>query len=480
MGNFVERNWKIDYLKGIGIFFVLMGHIIPNGGITYSFIFNFYMELFFAIAGFLSFYSQQTDFKSYCFKKIKSLIIPYYILCCFSFFFFTVMIIPHLNYINWHKVFGIMIFDSNALQHFNLPLWFLPHLFYVYLLLYWVKKLSTVGQAIIVLLCMLIVIPYQRLVAPWAYTIGALPVSVTFAILGYNIAKYQSVIQKYMFAEKYRILWGWVLLLIGFVLSNFYRGQTMQINHHIVILIAIIILCGLTMIIQNRNNAIEYVGRKSLYIFGIHSLFIPYILRLFEFCFPTINYAEGACEFFISLLLLLLCCLVIWPYDKIKQKREIGIIIIVLGILSIVAAPKCDITQKLAFSRNLPLLVKGFSGAEKWGCWTNGNEAEMKFSWKDKKNLKVTFKLHPFLPKIVEEQNVDVFVNGKKITHWHFEHNEPSPNTTLILLQKDFNTKDYVITFNIQNPQSPSELGLSGDTRKLGLGFETMSIKEIE
>lgn len=480
MGNSIERNWKIDYLKGIGIFFVLMGHIIPTEGVTYAFIFNFHMELFFAIAGFLSFYSQQMNFKSYCFKKIKSLLIPYYILCCFSFLFITVVNIHHLNYINWQKILRIMIFDSNALRNFNLLLWFLPHLFYVYLLLYWIKKLSTVGQAIIVILCMLIVLPYQRLVALWAYTIGALPVSVTFAVLGYNMAKYQSVIQKYKVEEKYRMLSGWILLLIGFVLSNFYRGQTMGINHHIVILIAIIIICGLTMIIQNRNTVIEYIGRKSLYIFGIHSLFICYILKLFEFCFPTINYAEGACEFFISFVLLLLCCFVIWPYDKIKQKAKICKVITVLGILSMMIIPKYDITKELEFSRNLPLLVKGFSGAEKWGCWTDGNEAEMKFSWKDKENLKITFKLHPFLPTSVEEQNVDVFVNGKKIARWHFEHNEPFPNTTLVLLQKDFDTKDYVITFNIQNPQSPSELGLSNDTRKLGLGFETMDIKEIK
>ena len=49
-----DRNWKIDYLKGVGIFFVLMGHIL-SGGITYNFIFNFHMELFFGIAGYICF-----------------------------------------------------------------------------------------------------------------------------------------------------------------------------------------------------------------------------------------------------------------------------------------------------------------------------------------------------------------------------------------------------------------------------------------
>ncbi|MBP5399936.1 MAG: acyltransferase family protein [Alphaproteobacteria bacterium] len=479
MNNAVERNWKIDYLKGIGIFFVLMGHIIPMGGITYDFIFNFHMELFFAIAGFLTFYSRNIDFKSFCLKKIKALIIPYYVLCCLTFFFLTAVNIFNLDYINWHKIFRIMIFDSNALQYFNLPLWFLPHLFYVYLLLYWIKKMPTVGQAAVVLLCMLIVLPYQHLVKPWEYTIGALPVSVIFAVLGYNVAKYQSLIQKYMVAEKYRVLLGWMLLLVGFVLSNFYYGQIIEIKNHVIILIAISVICGLTLIIQNRNAAIEYIGRKSLYIFGIHSLFIPYVIDWFNFCFPKANHAEGAYEFFISLVLLLLCCLIIWPYDQIKQKKTAAGAIIALGILSIVITPKYDITKEQAFSRRLPLQAKGFSGAEEWGCWTEGDVAEIKFSWRKMKNLRVNLKLHPFMPVEVKERNVDVFVNGKKAAHWHFEHGKPSPNTDLVLLKKDYNTKDYVITFEIQNPQSPNELGISDDTRKLGLGFETISIDEI-
>ena len=49
---------------------------------------------------------------------------------------------------------------------------------------------------------------------------------------------------------------------------------------------------------------------------------------------------------------------------------------------------------------------------------------------------------------------------------------------TSFLIPKDIAPKGKVIMrFEIDNPQSPKELGLSDDSRKLGIGFKSMKIR---
>lgn len=65
----------IDIFKGIGITTVCMGHIF-EGNIS-SIIYIFHMPLFFFISGYLS--KPTVNYKEYLIKKIKSLIIPYFV-----------------------------------------------------------------------------------------------------------------------------------------------------------------------------------------------------------------------------------------------------------------------------------------------------------------------------------------------------------------------------------------------------------------
>ena len=63
----VKRNDFIDFLKGIGIILVVIGHVSQNERIN-DFIYSFHMPLFFFISGFLFNYKKE-NFTKNKFKK---------------------------------------------------------------------------------------------------------------------------------------------------------------------------------------------------------------------------------------------------------------------------------------------------------------------------------------------------------------------------------------------------------------------------
>lgn len=70
-----SRNKEIDVLRGILIFFVVLGH--STHGPLHDFIFLFHMPLFFMMSGTLISKNRLTE-KEYFLKKVKQLMIPYF------------------------------------------------------------------------------------------------------------------------------------------------------------------------------------------------------------------------------------------------------------------------------------------------------------------------------------------------------------------------------------------------------------------
>ena len=78
---------EIDALKGFTIFLVILGHAIIVFPINlhenatclwlYNFIYSFHMPFFFCLSGFL--FSFHEDYRSYLWKKVKRIAVPYLI-----------------------------------------------------------------------------------------------------------------------------------------------------------------------------------------------------------------------------------------------------------------------------------------------------------------------------------------------------------------------------------------------------------------
>lgn len=73
-------------------------------------------------------------------------------------------------------------------------------------------------------------------------------------------------------------------------------------------------------------------------------------------------------------------------------------------------------------------------------------------------------------------QKADVYVNNQKLTTWEWK--EGVNPETILQVPKKLNTNNTLeIKFEIDNPQSPKELGLGEDIRTIALGFIDLLIK---
>jgi len=73
----MKRVYWVDWLKFIGIFLVVLGHL-PDNEICNGLIYSFHMPLFFIISGFLM-NSRELSLKKLIIKDFKALIIPYFL-----------------------------------------------------------------------------------------------------------------------------------------------------------------------------------------------------------------------------------------------------------------------------------------------------------------------------------------------------------------------------------------------------------------
>ena len=120
----------IDVAKGLGILFIVLGHVVPNAWMN-QILYSFHVPLFFILSGFT--YQCKSDKKRFYVSKGKRLLIPYFVFAVISIVIFFVMakivhisedarILPNLA--------GMLYGNSNTgYMMWNRPLWFLPCLF---------------------------------------------------------------------------------------------------------------------------------------------------------------------------------------------------------------------------------------------------------------------------------------------------------------------------------------------------------------
>ena len=71
----MDRKEEIDILKGIGIFSVIAGHVVP--GFASEMMFLFHMPLFFMVSGYL--FKADSNHSQFLKNKAISLLIPYFV-----------------------------------------------------------------------------------------------------------------------------------------------------------------------------------------------------------------------------------------------------------------------------------------------------------------------------------------------------------------------------------------------------------------
>jgi len=124
-----------------------------------------------------------------------------------------------------------------------------------------------------------------------------------------------------------------------------------------------------------------------------------------------------------------------------------------------------------------PYQKKGWSGPEEGFTWTDGNSSEllMKID-KPKSDIIMTAALEPLtVPGKIGKQRVAININGKKAGEWSVN---ASGEYKLNIPQDYLKGSGLNITFELPDAASPLELGVSKDSRKLGLAIKSINLSE--
>jgi hypothetical protein len=114
--------------------------------------------------------------------------------------------------------------------------------------------------------------------------------------------------------------------------------------------------------------------------------------------------------------------------------------------------------------------VSGWSAAETDACWTEGDAASLAFTLPPTESdivFKATvsgFTKPPELPS----QPVDIFIDGKQITHWEIA---TKGVVQMVVPAGYVRDGQLQIDFKLPKASSPASLGVSVDQRRLGLRF---------
>jgi hypothetical protein len=139
------------------------------------------------------------------------------------------------------------------------------------------------------------------------------------------------------------------------------------------------------------------------------------------------------------------------------------------------------------FSSNGPghnYMLDGWSSAEKWGTWSDADSASLLLEPSKVPSrgiLEITINAFPFLEKKHPLQEIEISINNKYIDKIIYSSTNETIKKIKIPSELISDKKGLMlINFKLKNPISPHKLGISPDTRTLGIGLKSIQIKALE
>ena len=277
----------LDYLKGIVILLVIIGHcaLPPN---LRKFIYSFHMPLFFFAGGLTLKMTSELSAKEFVKKKINALLIPYIALnlCTIATWTFFGRYLTGSQDTIFTVLKGILYANNDAIVLVCGPSWFLPTLFLTEVAVFFIYRyifekpemLLTISFGFALLGYMVSL--QERQTRLWH--MNSVPVGMLFVTAGlffamkYKENGYQALMQK--------VSWKWIAILffIGFLAQRYngkvsfggnnYKQMDLTLLAAFSLILATVFLC--MKLPQNEKNGIFrwllFTGKTSLLFLGIH------------------------------------------------------------------------------------------------------------------------------------------------------------------------------------------------------------------
>ena len=283
----------LDIAKGIGIILVIIGHIFADATMLplRKFIYSFHMPLFFFLSGFL-FSTKDIKIKDFLFKRVKTILIPYFIFALISFLLYVSAYL-FIKKISPGSVVGqdqdilklfYGIFYSKAApgyMSYNVPIWFLTCIFLVqviYFILNRIIKNEFIILGITFILSILSFSFFRNIFLPWS--IDAAFIGIFFFSVGFILKKYK-IFEKIPDNKLLLLFISLFLLFITVLISQFNNEVVLmaenKYGNYLLFLLGSFIgtfFIILISLVIRKSIALSFMGKNSMTILGFHMLFI--------------------------------------------------------------------------------------------------------------------------------------------------------------------------------------------------------------
>ncbi len=311
----MRKNY-IDVLKGIGIFFVVFGHVTRLTDL-HTFVWNFHMPLFFVISGFLNNSDKYPDYKNFVISKIKSIYIPY-VLFFLATFLYWVVIEKNFRgggYSVFHQLIGLFYgtYEGNHM-YFNGALWFLPCLFSVELLFFYISRIKNkvgIFAFLILSFCLgTFIKQYDLSVLPFG--IHTALFAIVFFGIGFLSKGLEGDFLKLSFPNKVIFWVGCTIVQVLALVDGFHGTIETTTVYYFPVAICGILFWYILAIQINKNRILEYMGTNSLIILGFQEPIYRLLIEVFRRVLH-LSVDDVRTNLYYSLIISIICIIVIVP-----------------------------------------------------------------------------------------------------------------------------------------------------------------------
>ena len=287
-----ERIKWIDIVKFFGIFGIYLIHFGELAGKSYTFALSHFIAMFFFASGCMENYSKEMSFKKYIIKKVKSIMVPFWVFAMMA----VVVTCVYCNYDSYYLEHMLKEIGNGVIRN-TFPaasLWFLTCLFVMQIMFFFIKKIKFKPLIIVVGLLMYIYSLYGLNPSPlWyptmPYNVDSALYYMVYYAIGYCVFPY--AVKLFALDSTQKKIGFWMSGSIAVIYAiNVYFGVDMYsmlpFAGDIIAVLPILSSCTIIWAFFVIARIIEDVkvlsdmGRNSLYLCGCE-----YIVKTLATCF---------------------------------------------------------------------------------------------------------------------------------------------------------------------------------------------------
>ncbi len=317
----------IDIAKGLGMLTVIYGHILYTGNI-YTYIYSFHMPLFFFLAGMCYRKGKYSSALQVVKARAKTLLLPYVIFSVGTWGIWALYNLILQNEVESYLSPLLQTFlaqgSGGYLVH-NVPLWFIPCLFIVELLYYFIAKLP---KKFGLLVCIaLATVGHFMSQGVFGLPFAALPLSLDVAMTGVAFYGTGNLLSDFLkklpsAPSKRKIGLGWAVALLGNLAVYFIAplNGIVSISGNILGWNTLLFYCvaflgtasflALSFVLDKAplsrlKKGLTYLGRNSFYFMAVHVPIKGFLMAILSKLFGTTSAAMSVDYFYATLTFVL-------------------------------------------------------------------------------------------------------------------------------------------------------------------------------